>query len=128
MKKSKKTLVRSSQNYQKDLGGEFELPPGTNAAQKTGSERVSISTAGTGWRRVDTIITVIGTGRKKRVTVTYRYYGALGRLTVPSSIGSPSTQTDRRHRPSLHRRDARADHANLFNHLFLRWARCWDRK
>ncbi len=36
----------------------FELPAPANAAQHTGNKRVSITTTGHGWRRVDTITRV----------------------------------------------------------------------
>ena len=59
---------------------QIEAPPTVHPEIGPYGERISIETTGTGWRRRDTIITVVGTGRKKRVTVTFRYYGPLGRL------------------------------------------------
>lgn len=56
----------------------FELSLSTNAAQQTCDERVSITTTGQGWRRVDTITRVAGVGRGMTVTVEYRHFGPLG--------------------------------------------------
>ena len=57
-----------------------QLSPCTNAAQQTGGERVTISTTGRGWRRVDTITRVRDKRRGVTVMIEYRHYGPLGWL------------------------------------------------
>ena len=58
----------------------FELSLSTNVGQQSGNERVSTTTTGQGWRRVDTITRVAGVGRGMIVSVDYRHYGPLGWL------------------------------------------------
>ncbi|MEI6114437.1 MAG: hypothetical protein WCP99_07680, partial [Burkholderiales bacterium] len=57
-----------------------QLSPCNNAAQQRGSERVSTTTTGRGWRRVDTITRVRDKRRGMTVTIEYRHYGPLGWL------------------------------------------------
>ena len=57
-----------------------QLSPCTDDVRREGRERVSVSTSGRGWRRVDTIPRVAGLGRGLAVTVEYRHYGPLGWL------------------------------------------------
>ncbi len=58
----------------------FELSLSTNVGQQSGNERVSTTTTGQGWRRVDTITRVRDKRRGMTVTIEYRHYGPLGWL------------------------------------------------